>query len=36
MKRLLSAAALLLLPGLACADAIGGEVHRQPLNIRRS
>ncbi|HFO0263807.1 TPA: cation/acetate symporter ActP [Serratia marcescens] len=34
MKRLLSAAALLLLPGLACADAIGGEVHRQPLNIQ--
>mgnify|MGYP006961074518 CR=1 FL=1 len=26
MKRLLSAAALLLLPGLACADAIGGVV----------
>ncbi|HHL0957090.1 cation/acetate symporter ActP [Serratia marcescens] len=34
MKRLLSAAALLLLPGLACADAIGGDVHRQPLNIQ--
>lgn len=34
MKRLLSAAALLLLPGLASADAIGGEVHRQPLNIQ--
>lgn len=34
MKRLLSAAALLLLPCLACADAIGGEVHRQPLNIQ--
>ncbi|HGM5057512.1 MULTISPECIES: cation/acetate symporter ActP [Serratia] len=37
MKRLcsaLSAAALLLLPGLAYADAIGGEVHRQPLNIQ--
>lgn len=34
MKRSLSAAALLLLPGLACADAIGGEVHRQPLNIQ--
>ncbi|QJU38063.1 cation/acetate symporter ActP [Serratia marcescens] len=34
MKRLLSAAALLLLPGLTCADAIGGEVHRQPLNIQ--
>ncbi|RTF01976.1 cation/acetate symporter ActP [Serratia marcescens] len=34
MKRLLSAAALLLLPGLACADAIGGEGHRQPLNIQ--
>lgn len=34
MKRLLSAAALLLLPGLACADAIGGVVHRQPLNIQ--
>ncbi|CAI2527184.1 cation/acetate symporter ActP [Serratia sp. TSA_198.1] len=34
MKRLLSAAALLALPGLAFADAIGGEVHRQPLNIQ--
>ncbi len=34
MKRLLSVAALLLLPGLTCADAIGGEVHRQPLNIQ--
>ncbi|HGM5574423.1 TPA: cation/acetate symporter ActP [Serratia marcescens] len=37
MKRLcsaFSAAALLLLPGLAYADAIGGEVHRQPLNIQ--
>lgn len=37
MKRLcsaLSAAALLLLPDLAHADAIGGEVHRQPLNIQ--
>ncbi|MGP3128974.1 cation/acetate symporter ActP [Serratia marcescens] len=34
MKRLFSAAALLLLPSLACADAIGGEVHRQPLNIQ--
>ncbi len=37
MKRLcsaLSAAALLLLPVLAHADAIGGEVHRQPLNIQ--
>ncbi|BEM55813.1 cation/acetate symporter ActP [Serratia marcescens] len=33
MKRLLSAAALLL-PGLAWADAIGGEVQRQPLNIQ--
>ncbi len=32
MKRLLSAAALL--PGLAWADAIGGEVQRQPLNIQ--
>lgn len=36
MKRLFSATALLLLPGLACAEAIGGEVHRQPLNIQRS
>ncbi|MEL5320731.1 cation/acetate symporter ActP [Serratia nevei] len=34
MKRLFSATALLLLPGLACAEAIGGEVHRQPLNIQ--
>ncbi|ACR67434.1 cation/acetate symporter ActP [Edwardsiella ictaluri] len=37
MKRLcsaLSAAALLSLPGLAHADAIAGEVHRQPLNIQ--
>ncbi|VEA61558.1 Acetate transporter ActP [Serratia plymuthica] len=34
MKRLLSTAALLALPGLAFADAIGGEVHRQPLNIQ--
>lgn len=34
MKRLLSAAALLALPGLAFADAISGEVHRQPLNIQ--
>ncbi|HBH6913465.1 cation/acetate symporter ActP [Serratia marcescens] len=34
MKRLYSATALLLLPGLACAEAIGGEVHRQPLNIQ--
>ncbi|CAI2486162.1 cation/acetate symporter ActP [Serratia liquefaciens] len=34
MKRLLSAAALLMLPGLAFADAIGGEVKRQPLNIQ--
>ncbi|CAI1690594.1 cation/acetate symporter ActP [Serratia marcescens] len=37
MKRLCSAlspAALPLLPGLAHADAIGGEVHRQPLNIQ--
>ncbi len=36
MKRLCSAlsAAALLLPGLAHADAIGGEVHRQPLNIQ--
>ncbi|CAI1016216.1 cation/acetate symporter ActP [Serratia grimesii] len=34
MKRLLSAAALLTLPGLAFADAIGGEVKRQPLNIQ--
>lgn len=34
MKRLLSAAALLMLPGLAFADAIGGEAKRQPLNIQ--
>ena len=34
MKRLLSAAALMMLPGLAFADAIGGEVKRQPLNIQ--
>ncbi|CAH5028212.1 cation/acetate symporter ActP [Serratia marcescens] len=34
MKRLFSATSLLLLPGLACAEAIGGEVHRQPLNIQ--
>lgn len=34
MKRLLSTAALLMLPGVACADAIGGEVHRQPLNVQ--
>ncbi|CAI1669568.1 cation/acetate symporter ActP [Serratia nevei] len=34
MKRLFSATALLLLPGLACAEAIGDEVHRQPLNIQ--
>ncbi|WP_434462114.1 cation/acetate symporter ActP [Serratia plymuthica] len=34
MKRLLSAAALLALPGLVFADAISGEVHRQPLNIQ--
>ncbi|RTF46406.1 cation/acetate symporter ActP [Serratia marcescens] len=34
MKRLFSATALLLLPSLACAEAIGGEVHRQPLNIQ--
>ncbi|NLU17239.1 MAG: cation/acetate symporter ActP [Serratia liquefaciens] len=34
MKRLLSAVALLMLPGLAFADAIGGEVKRQPLNIQ--
>ncbi|WBL70890.1 cation/acetate symporter ActP [Serratia liquefaciens] len=34
MKRLLSAAALLMLPGLVFADAIGGEVKRQPLNIQ--
>ncbi|WP_431224118.1 cation/acetate symporter ActP [Serratia sp. L9] len=34
MKRLLSAAALLALPGLSYADAIGGAVQRQPLNIQ--
>lgn len=34
MKRLLSAVTLLALPGLAFADAIGGEVQRQPLNIQ--
>lgn len=34
MKRLLPAAALLTLPGLAFADAIEGEVQRQPLNIQ--
>ncbi|WP_199638741.1 cation/acetate symporter ActP [Serratia sp. PAMC26656] len=34
MKRLLSAVTLLALPGLAFADAISGEVHRQPLNIQ--
>lgn len=34
MKRLLSAAALMMLPGLAFADVIGGEVKRQPLNIQ--
>ncbi|MFK3841930.1 MULTISPECIES: cation/acetate symporter ActP [Serratia] len=34
MKRLLSAATLLALPGMAFADAIGGEVKRQPLNIQ--
>lgn len=34
MKRLLSTAALLILPGVACADAIGREVHRQPLNVQ--
>ncbi|MGE6471476.1 cation/acetate symporter ActP [Serratia proteamaculans] len=34
MKPLLPAAALLMLPGLAFADAIGGEVQRQPLNIQ--
>ncbi|HGM5288300.1 TPA: cation/acetate symporter ActP [Serratia liquefaciens] len=34
MKRLLSAAALMMQPGLAFADAIGGEVKRQPLNIQ--
>jgi cation/acetate symporter len=34
MKPLLSVATLLMLPGLAFADAISGEVHRQPLNIQ--
>jgi cation/acetate symporter len=34
MKRTLSAAALLALPGLSHADAIGGAVQRQPLNIQ--
>ncbi len=34
MKRLLSAAALLALPGLSQADAIGDAVQRQPLNIQ--
>lgn len=34
MKRLLSATALLVLPGLSHADAIGGAVQRQPLNIQ--
>ncbi|MFS7162881.1 cation/acetate symporter ActP [Serratia proteamaculans] len=34
MKPLLSAAALLTLPGMAFADGIGGEVQRQPLNIQ--
>jgi cation/acetate symporter len=34
MKRLLSAAALMMLPGQVFADAIGGEVKRQPLNIQ--
>ncbi|CAI2494054.1 cation/acetate symporter ActP [Serratia liquefaciens] len=34
MKRLLSTAALMMLPGLTFADAIGGEVKRQPLNIQ--
>ncbi|WP_346826771.1 cation/acetate symporter ActP [Serratia inhibens] len=34
MKPLLSAITLLALPGLAFADAIGGEVQRQPLNIQ--
>ncbi|MDT3254063.1 cation/acetate symporter ActP [Serratia sp. root2] len=34
MKPLLSAIPLLALPGLAFADAIGGEVQRQPLNIQ--
>ncbi|RLM07577.1 cation/acetate symporter ActP [Gibbsiella quercinecans] len=34
MKRLFSAAVLVGLPGAACADAIGGAVQRQPLNIQ--
>ncbi|QKJ60931.1 cation/acetate symporter ActP [Serratia fonticola] len=34
MKRLLSAATLLALPSLSHADAIGGAVQRQPLNIQ--
>lgn len=34
MKRLLSATTLLALPGLSHADAIGGAVQRQPLNIQ--
>ncbi|MBL5863706.1 cation/acetate symporter ActP [Serratia fonticola] len=34
MKRLLSATALLALPGLSHADTIGGAVQRQPLNIQ--
>ncbi|WON77239.1 cation/acetate symporter ActP [Serratia sp. UGAL515B_01] len=34
MKRLLSISALLALPGLSQADAIGGAVERQPLNIQ--
>ncbi|MFC0227708.1 cation/acetate symporter ActP [Serratia aquatilis] len=34
MKRLLSTAFLLALPGISQADAIGGAVQRQPLNIQ--
>ncbi|WP_025123814.1 MULTISPECIES: cation/acetate symporter ActP [unclassified Serratia (in: enterobacteria)] len=34
MKRLLSASALLALPGLSHADALTGAVQRQPLNIQ--
>lgn len=34
MKRILSAAALLALPGLSHADALTGAVQRQPLNIQ--
>lgn len=34
MKRLISAITLLALPGLSHADAIGGAVQRQPLNIQ--